>query len=88
MDFALTDSVLHFNDGKRGHAGIFSRMILDGGIPSHIYYWANDTRRICASAKRKRFRVEPSPVGSRTVLPIVINKFKPKYDEQKLLGLQ
>ena len=27
-------------------------------------------------------------VESRTVLPIVINKFKPKYAKQKLLGLQ
>ena len=26
MDFALVDSVLHFNDGKRKHAGIFSQM--------------------------------------------------------------
>ena len=52
MDFALADSVLHLNDGKRGHAGIFSRMRLDVGIPSHIYYWANDTRRICASAEK------------------------------------
>ena len=26
-------------------------------------------------------------VESSTVLPIVINKFKPKYAEQKLLGL-
>ena len=25
--YALTDSVLHFNDGKMGHAGIFRRMI-------------------------------------------------------------
>ena len=29
MDFALADSVLHFNDGKRGHAGIFSLIRLD-----------------------------------------------------------
>ena len=33
------------------------------------------------------FMVESSRVESRTVLPIVINKFKPKYAEQKLLGL-
>ena len=52
MDFALADSVLHFNDGKRGHAGIFSQMGLDVGIHSHIYYCANDTRKICASAKK------------------------------------
>ena len=32
-------------------------------------------------------RVESSRVESRIVLPIVINKFKPKYAEQKLLGL-
>ena len=51
MEFALADSVLHLNDGRRGYAGIFSRMRLDVGIHSHIYYWANDTRRICASAK-------------------------------------
>ena len=31
--------------------------------------------------------VESSRVESRTVLPIVIKKFKPKYAEQKLLGL-
>ena len=52
MDFLLTDSVLHLKDGEMGQAGIFSRMRLDVGIPSHIYYWANDTRRICASAKK------------------------------------
>ena len=51
MDFALTDSVVHLNDGKREHAGIFSQMRFDVGIPSHIYYWANDTRWICVSAK-------------------------------------
>ena len=52
MDFALADSVLHFNAGKRGHAGKFSQMGLDVGIHSHIYYWANDTRKICANAKK------------------------------------
>ena len=55
MDFALADSVLHLNDGKSGHAGtsIFSQMRLDvAGNPSHIYYWANDTHRICVSAKK------------------------------------
>ena len=52
MDFALADSVLHFNDGKRGHAATFSRKRLDVGIPFHIYYSANDTRRICASVKK------------------------------------
>ena len=52
MDFLLADSVLHLKDGELGQAGIFSRMRLDVGIPSHIYYWANDTRRICASAKK------------------------------------
>ena len=52
MDFALADSVLHFNDGKRGHAGIFSQMGLDVGIHSHNYYWAYDTRKICGSAKK------------------------------------
>ena len=34
-----------------------------------------------------RVRLWSSRVESRTVLPIVINKFKPKYAEQKLLGL-
>ena len=52
MDFALADSVLHLNDGERGHAGMLSRMRLDVNIPSHIYYWANDTRKIYASAKK------------------------------------
>ena len=52
MDFVLVDSVLHLKDGKKGHAGIFSQMGLDVCIPSHIYYWANDTRRICTSAKK------------------------------------
>ena len=37
MDFALADSVLDFNDGKRGHAGIFRQIGLDVGIHSHIY---------------------------------------------------
>ena len=27
-------------------------MRLDVGIPSHIYYWADGTRRVCASAKK------------------------------------
>ena len=58
MDFALADSVLHLNDGKKGYPGIFSRMRLGVGIPSHIYYWANDTRRICASAKKNRKKGE------------------------------
>ena len=30
----------------------FYRMRLDVGIASHIYYWANNTRRLCASAKK------------------------------------
>ena len=38
MDFALAYSVLHFYDGKRGHAGIFNQMGLDVGIHSNIYY--------------------------------------------------
>ena len=29
MDFTLADSVLQFNDGKRGHAGRFSQIGLD-----------------------------------------------------------
>ena len=52
MDFALTDSVLHLNNGKKEYVGIFSHVRFDVGIPSHIYHWANDTRRICASAKK------------------------------------
>ena len=32
LDFALADLVPHFNDEKRGHAGIFSQMRLDAGI--------------------------------------------------------
>ena len=52
MDLALADLVLHFNDGKRRQADKFSQMGLDVGIHSHIYYWAYDTRKICASAKK------------------------------------
>ena len=52
IDFALADSVLHFNDGERKYVGIFSQMRLYVGIHSHVYYWANDTRKICASAKK------------------------------------
>ena len=52
MDFALTDSVLHLNNGKKEYVGIFSHVRFDVGIPSHIYHWANDTRRICPSAKK------------------------------------
>ena len=37
IDFAVADSVLHFNDGKRKHAGIFSKIGLDVGIHSHIH---------------------------------------------------
>ena len=51
MDFALADSVLHLNDDKRGHAGIFRQTELDVGIHFHIYFWANNTRKKCASAK-------------------------------------
>ena len=29
MDFAIVDLVLHFNDGKRVHTGIFNQMGLD-----------------------------------------------------------
>ena len=36
MGFALSNSELHFNDAKIGHAGIFSEMGLDVGIHSHI----------------------------------------------------
>ena len=52
MNFALTDSVLHFNDGKWEHAGIFIRMRWKVSIPFYIYYWVNDTRRIYANAKK------------------------------------
>ena len=38
IDFALADSVLHFNDGKSKHVGVFIQMGLDVGIHSHIYY--------------------------------------------------
>ena len=38
LDFKLANSLLYFNDGEMGHAGIFSRMGLDVGIPSYIYY--------------------------------------------------
>ena len=54
IDFALADSVLNFNDGERKYVGIFSQMGLYVGIHSHVYYWANDTRKICASAKKTR----------------------------------
>ena len=56
IDFAFADSVLYLNNGKRRHAGIFSRMRLDIGIPSHIYYWGNDTHRICACAEKNKER--------------------------------
>ena len=56
----MAGSVLHFNDGKGGHAGIFSQMGLDVGINSHIYYLANDTRRICASSKKEHRKAKKS----------------------------
>ena len=37
---------------KKEHAGTFSQMNLKVGIHSHIYYWANDTSRICVKAKK------------------------------------
>ena len=37
---------------------------------------------------RIRLRLGPSRANYVTVLPIVIQKFKPKYAEQKLLGLK
>ena len=50
MDFPMADSVLHFNDDKKGYADIFRQMGLDVVVHSHIYYWANDTGKICTSA--------------------------------------
>ena len=38
MDSALAYSVLHFNNGKRGHAVMFSQVGLDVGIHFHMYY--------------------------------------------------
>ena len=32
-------------------------MGLDAGIYSHIYYWADETRRICASAKKNTEKI-------------------------------
>ena len=56
MDFALADSALHFNDGKRRHAGIiYYNNIQDRigcCIHSHFYNWANGTRRRSASVKK------------------------------------
>ena len=57
LDFALADLLPHFNDEKRGHAGIFSQMRLDAGIYSHIYYWVDETRRICASSKENSKKI-------------------------------
>ena len=54
MDFALADSVLDLNDGKKEHAGIFSRMRLDVGIPSHIYYWRTTPAGYVPALKRTR----------------------------------
>ena len=54
MDLALADSVLHLNNDKRRHPSIFIKMGLDVGIHLHIYDWVNNTRRICASAKKTR----------------------------------
>ena len=47
----------------------------------------DETKPIPSTRIPCSFMVESSRVESRTVLPIVINKFKPKYAEQKLLGL-
>ena len=52
MGFALVDSVLHFNDGKRGHAGIFNRMGLDVSNHSHIYYWRTTPAGYVPTLKR------------------------------------
>ena len=49
--------------------------------------FSNISAKIWNSLIPCSFMVESSRVESRTVLPIVINKFKPKYAEQKLLGL-
>ena len=56
INYLLADSVglLHFNDGKTGHASIVSNMGLYVSIHCHIYYWANDTRRICSRAKKTK----------------------------------
>ena len=54
MDFAIVDSVLHFNDGKRVHTGIFNQMGLDVGIHSHIYCWRTTPEGYLPTLKRTR----------------------------------
>ena len=53
MDCTLADSVLHLNDGNRGHARIISQIGLDVGTVgmfSQIYCWVIDSHRICVRA--------------------------------------
>ena len=54
IDFALAYSVLHFNDGKREHAGIFSQMRLDVGIHSHILTPVSYVPALKRTRKRKQ----------------------------------
>ena len=51
----------------------------------HIYNSPQNCTKSYKYVFLSRVRLWSSRVESRTVLPIVINKFKPKYDEQKYL---
>ena len=62
MDFELADSLLHFNDGKMGHASIFSQIRLDvvsiltfniGRTTPAVYVPALQTPR---KSKKKKIR--------------------------------
>ena len=54
IDFALADSVLLFNDGKRKHAAIFSQMGLDVSIHSHIYRRTTPARYVPALKRTRK----------------------------------
>ena len=54
IDFALADSVLHFNNGKKEHAGIFSQIRLDVISILTVIIWRTTPTGYAPALKRTR----------------------------------
>ena len=54
LDFVITDTVVHFNDGKRGHSYIFPLLGFKMGLHSKVYYEIKDSRRTIKSTKKQQ----------------------------------
>ena len=52
LDFAAADAVLHFNQGKNGHAMIFPNMGIEVGQHSSSNYTYSDTKRRAATTTK------------------------------------